>query len=620
MVEKPDKRSRNRSVWQTVLIVAVAVVLYAYATQATDINLEEPLEPRRQENLVGLLRTLAHPDLFATEEVPRTTNVSLRMPCPEAPQASQVTAEGRQLLLSPNCASTTQDRLTLTGQGFQSNVRGVVQWYPPGSSTVRRVAEFRADAQGNFSVRFTLPDIRETEESQRLAVVEILERRITGFSETSKTTFDRIIETILMALMASTIGTILAVPISFLAARNLMTTVGTPLAALMAAILAAVAGGWVGWQLAAGLVGLAGQLTDQAMLGLGTLVVAAAVTWPVLRLGPPVLTNDPQPAGRRLLSTLRLGLAGLLFFFVLALLGHLGAGAGRWLEGNLGILGFVGNFIAVLFDMLRISLPLLVSLTAALVAASFSSNAVQETLFRLKAAPARLLTALLAAAGTAVFIVVLVYALNWLCFFGLCRRLPQEFSGLLAVIALPAAAGGLLVALLSLRAAPKQPFPIGTIIYTLTRGLLNALRSIEPVMMGFVFVAWVGIGPFAGILALTLNSVADLGKLFSEQVENIAEGPLEAVTATGANRLQTIVFAVIPQVVPHYLAFIFYRWDINVRLSTIIGLVGGGGIGLIINRSVNLTLYQEVSVMIMAIAVVVVTLDYVSSRIRRRVI
>ena len=111
-----------------------------------------------------------------------------------------------------------------------------------------------------------------------------------------------------------------------------------------------------------------------------------------------------------------------------------------------------------------------------------------------------------------------------------------------------------------------------------------------------------------------------LGKLFSEQVENIDEGPLEAVTATGASRLQTIVFAVVPQIVPHYIAFIFYRWDINVRLSTIIGFVGGGGIGLILFRSTNLTQYRQASVMIIAIAIVVTALDYISSKIRRRVI
>jgi phosphonate transport system permease protein len=184
---------------------------------------------------------------------------------------------------------------------------------------------------------------------------------------------------------------------------------------------------------------------------------------------------------------------------------------------------------------------------------------------------------------------------------------------------LVSAVAGVIAGGYSLLSKPKRLFPIGMVTYSITRTILNVLRAIEPVIMGFVLVAWVGIGPFAGVLALMLHSIADLGKLFSEQVENIDDGPVEAVTATGASKLQTIIYAVIPQVVPHYTAFIFYRWDINVRLSTIIGFVGGGGIGLILFRSANLTQYQKAAVMVIAIAIVVTILDYTSSKIRTRI-
>jgi phosphonate transport system permease protein len=146
------------------------------------------------------------------------------------------------------------------------------------------------------------------------------------------------------------------------------------------------------------------------------------------------------------------------------------------------------------------------------------------------------------------------------------------------------------------------------------------LRSIEPLIMGIVFVVWVSLGPFAGIMALTLHSIAALGKLFSEQVEGISEGPVEALTATGANRLQTIVFAVIPQIVPPYIAFTLYRWDINVRMSTIIGFVGGGGIGFVLSQNIQQLRYRQASVMMLAIAIVVSLLDYVSSSVRKRII
>ena len=102
----------------------------------------------------------------------------------------------------------------------------------------------------------------------------------------------------------------------------------------------------------------------------------------------------------------------------------------------------------------------------------------------------------------------------------------------------------------------------------------------------------------------------------SEQVESIQEGPLEAVTATGATRLQTIVYAVIPQIVPPYISFTLYRWDINVRMSTIIGFAGGGGIGFLLQQNINLLQYRQASVQMLAIAVVVASLDYLSAAIR----
>jgi phosphonate transport system permease protein len=103
-------------------------------------------------------------------------------------------------------------------------------------------------------------------------------------------------------------------------------------------------------------------------------------------------------------------------------------------------------------------------------------------------------------------------------------------------------------------------------------------------------------------------------------VESIASGPVEAITATGANRLQTIVFAVIPQIIPPYIAFAFYRWDINVRMSTIIGFVGGGGVGFVLAQYIGQLRYQQASVMMLSIAIVVATLDYFSSRVRSRII
>ncbi len=159
----------------------------------------------------------------------------------------------------------------------------------------------------------------------------------------------------------------------------------------------------------------------------------------------------------------------------------------------------------------------------------------------------------------------------------------------------------------------------GTVVYYIVRTTLNVLRSIEPLIMAILFVVWVGIGPFAGVLALGVHSIAALGKLFSEQIESIDQGPVEAITAVGAKPVQIVVFGVLPQVVLPFLALSFYRWDINVRMSTIIGFVGGGGIGFLLQQWINLLKYNEAGTALLAIALVVITLDTLSAKIRERI-
>jgi phosphonate transport system permease protein len=155
-------------------------------------------------------------------------------------------------------------------------------------------------------------------------------------------------------------------------------------------------------------------------------------------------------------------------------------------------------------------------------------------------------------------------------------------------------------------------------IYYVTRTVLNIIRAIEPLIWAIIAVVWVGLGPFAGIIALTIHSIAALGKLYSEAIEAIDPGPIEAVQATGANRLQTIMFAVVPQMIAPFVSFSIYRWDINVRMSTIIGLVGGGGIGFILIQYIRLLDYRAAGIAVWFIAVTVAVLDYVSSEIRQR--
>lgn len=160
---------------------------------------------------------------------------------------------------------------------------------------------------------------------------------------------------------------------------------------------------------------------------------------------------------------------------------------------------------------------------------------------------------------------------------------------------------------------------LGLAVYYIVRFFLNLTRSIEPLVWAIIFSVWVGIGPFAGMLALMIHSISSLAKLYSEQIENISNGPIEAITATGAHPVQVIWFGVVPQIVLPYLSFTIYRWDINVRMATVIGLVGGGGIGTMLMQYQGLAKWNEVGLLVIVIASVVWVMDYASSKIREAI-
>jgi len=161
---------------------------------------------------------------------------------------------------------------------------------------------------------------------------------------------------------------------------------------------------------------------------------------------------------------------------------------------------------------------------------------------------------------------------------------------------------------------------VGRGIYSVVRVIFTITRSIEVLIVGVVMVVIVGIGSYAGVLALVVHSIGSLGKLYSEAIENIETGPVEAITATGANRFQTVLFGVIPQIVPAFLATTIYWWDHNVRMSTVLGLVGAGGIGFLLVQYINLLQYNQAATVLWMIVIVVTVMDFASAAIRSRLV
>jgi phosphonate transport system permease protein len=370
--------------WRYIAALLVGIVLYAYAWQSTEINLRKLVT--EATDIVHIVTQIVQPDVLTRDREHQEVYTNFGLPCAASRPGQMVPSESEPYLVLSHTCGEPGEPLSVEGFNFRPNTRGTLRWIPP-EGTTRSLQHFNSDGEGHFVTAASVPAVAESDELHQIEVELRWEVGLPYASETTRVVLDKMLETVMLALMATTLGVFAAVPLSFLGARNLM-------------------------------------------------------------------------SARR---------------------------------------------------------------------------------------------------GT-------------------------------------------------------------MIIYFITRGVFNIVRSIEPLIWAVVFAVWVGIGPFAGVLALGMHSIAALGKLYSEQVESIDPGPIEAIRATGANALQTIVYAVVPQIVPPYLAFTIYRWDINVRMSTIIGMVGGGGIGFLLIQWVNLLRYKQAGVAVWAITIVVWVMDTVSGIVREKIV
>ncbi|MEB3211896.1 MAG: phosphonate ABC transporter, permease protein PhnE [Leptolyngbyaceae bacterium] len=152
------------------------------------------------------------------------------------------------------------------------------------------------------------------------------------------------------------------------------------------------------------------------------------------------------------------------------------------------------------------------------------------------------------------------------------------------------------------------------------RRVMDFMRAVNEFVFAIMFVVAVGLGPFAGTLALFVHTTGTFGKLYSEAVEAIEDGPVEGIRATGASKIQEIVFGVIPQVVPLWLSFTLYRFEANIRSASVVGLVGAGGIGMALDQSLDTFQYQQSCAILIILVVTVSIIDTVSSKLRSHLV
>jgi phosphonate transport system permease protein len=216
--------------------------------------------------------------------------------------------------------------------------------------------------------------------------------------------------------------------------------------------------------------------------------------------------------------------------------------------------------------------------------------------------------------------------LPWMADF-VVRMFPPDFSVLGSAV--KGALQTLEIAVVGTSLAALLAFPLGFLsarnvappgLFYGMRGVLNLFRSIDTMVYALFFVAAVGLGPFPGVMAVVVYTTMSLAKLYSEAIEGIDTGPVEAITATGATRLQILRYGVIPQIVPLFISYILYRLETNIRAAAILGFVGAGGIGFYIQTYLRMMNYRAAACVLLVLIVMVMAVDFASSQIRKALV
>ena len=181
-----------------------------------------------------------------------------------------------------------------------------------------------------------------------------------------------------------------------------------------------------------------------------------------------------------------------------------------------------------------------------------------------------------------------------------------------ALMATLATFAGLLLAIPVAWLGAANISPLGRSSYVVGRFLMTVSRSVHEIVWGLIFVSAVGLGALAGILAMGVRSVGFISKIIAEAIEDVQPGPIEAIRAVGGNRFQVLWYGILPQIVPVVLGTMIFEWDINIRRSTIMGLVGAGGLGLVLFRQMAMLNYGGVATVILAVLCLIILGEIVS--------
>jgi phosphonate transport system permease protein len=199
---------------------------------------------------------------------------------------------------------------------------------------------------------------------------------------------------------------------------------------------------------------------------------------------------------------------------------------------------------------------------------------------------------------------------------------PQLFEPALATLLMATLAtlAGLVLSIPVAWLGAANITPLGKTSYAIGRFLMTMSRSVHEIVWGLIFVSAVGLGALAGVLAMAVRSIGFISKTIAEAIEDVDPKPLEAIRAAGGTKFQILWFAILPQIIPVFVGNMIFEWDINIRRSTIMGLVGAGGLGLLLFRQMAMSNYGGIAVVVLAVLALIIFGEIVSHYARRAVI
>ncbi len=674
------------------------LLVYIIAWQVTDVNLTRLVT--RFDDVKIIFDALIHPDLFTRDTETQAGATTIWIPCSEPPQTtSPGGSSGLPVSVDKPCG-TVGDTLVMSGQGFKPNTTGNIYWQEYGGTNEAQVRANNApvlvttDSAGNFTTTFAIPafagrdgldpsapivngiqarfvqEVGPLKPSENFGVligkveqVPAPEWMVSLGLQPAGATVPRFVPggifvTIALGLLATLISIVIAAPLSFLGAHNIMERVrgGTIIYYIARAVFnitrsidtliwAIILVTWTGL----------GAFTGLLALTIHSIAAIAKLYSEEVEHIDPGPVEATTATGGNLVQNVRFAVIPQIIpsFLAYSLL--------RW-DINMRSATVVGLVSAAgvgfyIVDSIRKGgyheyAAALWCIAIVVLIVDFLSGYWREQIVKNEnkistEPPKPFYKTRRGIFYSILFLVVFVASWN-LAQINLSKLLEPaptfvdvvfEFitvdtdvstwelilRNLLITIfqALLATTIGALFALPFAFLAAKNIMGRSRVslwIYYAARMLLSFLRSIEAVLYVAIFVFWVGVGAFAGMLALSVTTFGLIGKLFSEAVENIDEGPVEALTATGANRIQAIAYAIVPQIVPPFISYAIYQWDINIRLATIIGFAGGGGIGQLFLNYVGQLQYHKAGAVILAIVVVVTAMDFASAKIRQKLV